>query len=115
MNKKQLVVMWIGIIIIVMMGIFPPWVSISTIRNPETIFGDWTTTKRYYYGYNPIWKGIGDSYEVSHPAASIDFHRLGLQWAITAVFTGGFMVTFKNKKPKDEKDNKQIGTPSGNR
>ena len=94
MNRKQKICLWVCIIIIVVMGIYPPWVMPATFKHVD----GHTAKHRSYYGYHPIWEGIGNS------KASIDFHRLGLQWAIVSVITGGLIVTFKDKKPKDKKD-----------
>lgn len=91
MNRKQKICLWIGIAIIVVMGIFPPWVMPITSR-----YGSRDTVKRrYYYGYHSIWE------QRENPVESIDFHRLGLQWAITSVITGSLIYSFKDKKPKE--------------
>ncbi|MBA7650477.1 hypothetical protein ES703_58283 [subsurface metagenome] len=92
MNIKQKIVLWIGIAIIVIMGLFPPWIMPITRR-----YGMGNTVKyRKYYGYDFIWAQPESS------LVSIDFHRLGLQWAIVGVITGGLIYSFKDKKPKDE-------------
>ncbi len=90
MNKKQLIVMWVGIAAIVITGIYPPWMT----ANPQ---GGNYIAAGYGFILNPphfrgqeLWRG------------RIDFPHLLAQWAMFAVVTGGFMVTFKNKKQKEE-------------
>lgn len=80
MNKKQLIVMWAGIAIIVLMGIFPPvamngqgictFIGFQFIFNKETIF-------------------------------SFDLTRLGIQLIIVSAITTGLIITFKDKNKND--------------
>jgi len=77
MNKKQKNVLWIGIAIIVLIGIFPPGLGWQqTINNPLTIF------------------------EVR--GEFISYGKLLIQWAIVAVITGGLIYAFKDKQPENE-------------
>lgn len=85
MNKRQLVTLWIGIGLFVLMGIFPPWLRTGF----KTIFGAGRYTAAA--GYAPIF--LPPAY-----ALSVDASRLFLQWGIVALVTGGFIVTFR--KPK---------------
>ncbi len=36
MNWKQLVLMWVGIIVLVLMGLFPPWIAKGKKRGHST-------------------------------------------------------------------------------
>ncbi len=90
MNKKQLISLWIGIIAIVLMGLYPPWMM--TGGGSILGFGKWG----YSFIMNP-----------PHEACRIDTSRLGVQWAMVAAVTGGLVVAFtdkKDKKPKDERN-----------
>jgi len=117
MNKKQKIWIWVGITIIVLMGLFPPWVVKQVIPK-----GDWNiiTLRKYifilkapYFHY----KALPPPPPKSHPkyaeaymgiepefnhAEQIDITRLLIQWFIVALITGGLIVTFKDKKLKDE-------------
>lgn len=98
MNRKQKVCLWIGIIIIVLMGLYPPWVR---HHMEEFSYGRYSlTTKPGPYSF--IWN-------LPWGAKFINVYRLGVQWAMVAAVTGGFIITFankKHKKPKDEQNNK---------
>lgn len=80
MNKKQLIVLWIGIIIFVLVSLNPPRKSYRTpIRRTNDA---------------PIVQVIG--------AGRIDVGVLLSRWSIIIVLTGGLIITFKDKKPKDQ-------------
>jgi hypothetical protein len=82
MNKKQLIVMWVGIAIIILMGIFPPW--IVTVQGTDNILGHAFILSR-----------TGRKYDIN---ASFLF----VQWIMVVAITGGLIITFKDKKPNDE-------------
>lgn len=87
MNKKQLFCLWIGIIIIVATGLFPPWhTEISGLRR------NW--------GYAFILIPPKLSYSYSNPESTavpiINIPRLLIQWSIVGFITTGFILTFKH-------------------
>ncbi len=71
MSKTQLKILWIGIVIFVLMGLFPPAESFS----PEN---------SYAAGYGFI-SNVGN----------VAFSRLFIQWAIVAILTGGLIYSLK--------------------
>ncbi len=78
MNWIQKTFLWIGIAVIVIMGIFPPWaMSGQGAFAPE--------------GYSFI---LNPPTELCH----INTSRLYVQWTMVAVVTGGLILTFKNNK-----------------
>jgi hypothetical protein len=84
MNKKQKIVLWIGIAVIVVMGIFPPWV---------------------HRGGPGVEKSAGYSFILNGPEsyafgwfARPDISRLFIQWVIVAVITAGLIITVKDKR-----------------
>ena len=83
MNKKQKIVLWVGIITAVIMGIYPPWVYES--RSGKTVPGP----------YGHIANPPPESYKT---ARFIDLYRLGVQWIMVAGVTGGLLVTLKGKR-----------------
>lgn len=88
MNKKQKIVLCIGIVVIVLMGLFPPS----------------NTSMSYLFRL----EGPGSEYSfllVMSPS-DIGFGKLFIQWVIVAVITGGFIVTLKDKKTKRQKISK---------
>jgi len=72
MSKTQLVVLWVGIGIIVLVHFFPP-------------------------GEYSVW-GNGVEYKFILNSPNISISRLFIQWAIVAVVTGGLIYTLKDKK-----------------
>lgn len=78
MNKTQLIVLWIGIGLIVLMGLFPPWVmSVQGAIDQQ--------------GYGFILNPPEEYCHVNTP-------RLYVQWIMVAVIAGGLFVTLKDKK-----------------
>lgn len=79
MNKRQIIVLWIGIIIIVLMGLFPPWMNVD----PSGGY--------YIKGYNFI---------LDKPSTfcRIDVPQLLVQWAMVAIIAGGLLVTLRDSK-----------------
>ena len=71
MSKTQLKILWIGMVIFVLMGLFPP----KEYNTPEGSHAD----------------GYGFIFTVDN----IDFSRLIVQWAIVAVVTGGLIYSIK--------------------
>ena len=89
MNKKQLISLWVGISIIVVMGLFPPWV-VSLSDHQRDCGYDWIGTPPIYK-----WSSRGSVLAVN---AHLDIPRLCLQWSIISVVTVGLLITFKDKK-----------------
>ena len=79
MNRKQKYCLFIGILLIVQMGLYPP--SGSPIY-----------TMRYHH--------IDYHFILSEYVVVLS--NLIVQWVIVSAITGGLIVTFKDKKPKDE-------------
>ncbi len=76
MNRKQIIVLIIGISVIVLMGIYPPWIH----RHRGTVEG-------YAFITNP-----------PKTYSTIDLKRLGVQCGLVALVAGGFLVILKDKK-----------------
>ncbi len=97
MIKTRKLIVFVGITIIVIMGIFPPWVYVdeSKVEHPM--------------GYGPIWKPpverhhesaelFGIKLQVnlqSQSANSIDMLKLLMQIAIVCAVTGGALYLLK--------------------
>jgi len=89
MNNKQRRVILVGFLIIVIMGLFPPW-------NHKI----YITTKRYietYAGYGLIFSPPSTR-EGEFWIARIDAIRLLFQWILVAIITIGLAVIFKDEK-----------------
>jgi len=88
MNKKQKIVILAGFLIIVIMGLFPPW-------NHKI----YITTKRYietYAGYGLIFSPPSTE-EGEFWIARIDVVRLLFQWILVGIITIGLAIIFKDE------------------
>lgn len=100
MNKKQIIVLWIGIIVIVLMGLFPPWTLNGEAASVFLVsLRDSTSIRQYDF---PMYRFILTPPKTLNVAflLRIDFNRLLLQWIMVAVITAGFVVSFKEKSRK---------------
>jgi len=106
MNKKQLIVLWSGLFLVVLMGLFPPW--IYALPN---LSGGMTGVEADA-GYSPLWsppelfssstKGTDYEFFVSSLSVigHIDINRLFVEWVIVGVITAGIIVSIKRQKVK---------------
>ncbi|MGD0827516.1 MAG: hypothetical protein ABSA09_05455 [Desulfobaccales bacterium] len=87
MNKKQKIVFLVGLGIIVLMGLIPPWYfyspNISTPGHYAFIFS--SDTVYYEIGTN------------------IDIIHLAIQWVVVAVATAGIMLVLKDDNARSQK------------
>ena len=88
MNKKQLIILWIGIALIVGMGIYPPY-----MESFEDTGGFVPQGYNFIFSERSEWR--------RHEMVNVP--QLFAQWFIVAVITGGLLVTFKDKKKDKEK------------
>ena len=79
-KKKQISCLWIGISVIVLMGIFPPALQQHSIYNNR------------YVKYSFILYANGP----------IVLRHLIVQWIVVTAITGGLIYTFRDNKLKDE-------------
>jgi len=93
MNKKQLISLWVGIIIIVLMGLFPPWFFTGFDRGGA--LGPRESSSYKFLIPPPKRRGV---------EGFIDLGLLSVQWIIVAAVTTGLVVTFKDIKQKDEQN-----------
>lgn len=90
MTRNQKIVILIGIGLVVLMGLFPPWVKVELI--PLINF-----EKETYAGYHLIIKppsSEGIAY------FRLDFVRLQVQWGCVIIMVGGFLLVLKDKENK---------------
>ncbi|MHC4665012.1 MAG: hypothetical protein ACYS9T_03515 [Planctomycetota bacterium] len=113
MNKKQIRILWVGIIVVVLMGLFPPTVGSYAPTRPR---------KGYYFYAQPSYSFLLTASDMKitaglHPVEAgfvednvhykfigvIDFMKLLVQWFIVATITAGVIVSNRNTdaKPKE--------------
>ncbi len=83
MNCKQKICLWLGICLIVLIGLFPPWVRGGTLLTPNDA--------GYHFIFTP-------PKVRSMECSRIDISRLFVQWVMVASITGGLVTTLKDKK-----------------
>lgn len=106
MNRKQLIVMWAGILVIVAMCLFPPWryhfhysnagrTQDSIIAGPywPIFMGQPKVPISEYIDSIPAFKGRNQQYW----DAEVDFERLLLPIAAMIIIIAGFWVTFRDR------------------
>lgn len=98
MNRKQKFCLWIGIAVIVLMGIFPP------VQR--------TTRTFEIYGNGETYETIGYGFILATGGGIVVFSNLLVQWIVVSIITGGLIYAFRDKKPQDEQT--QL-SKSGNR
>ena len=94
MNKKQTFCLWLGILVFVLMGLFPPCMTIGPAGD-YVKYGYRFISNQFKAGY------YGDVRDELLWQSRIDAFRLFAQWATVAVITAGLIYTFKDK-PKDK-------------
>ncbi len=108
MNKKQLTAMWTGIIVFVVMGLFPPWiVNIPWDSRLEPMAG-WRVDFEYGFIISHSWQAqTASNMERNSEARAesnlnkrhdIDFPTLIIQWLIVGAITTGLVLTFRDRK-----------------
>ena len=81
MNRKQQVVLWVGIAAFVLMGFFPPW----------------------HLSFQGIVVADGYHFFTYHgPGRVIDMRRLAVQWAVLVAVVGGLLVAFRGSARRTE-------------
>ncbi len=91
MNKNQKIVIMIGLIVIVLMGVVPPWVHTVSLLGSQT---------KYSAGYSPIISAPSRQYDAPAYGVSLDISRLLMQWALVGMVAGGLVLILKDKDEK---------------
>jgi hypothetical protein len=100
MNQKQMKVLWAGLVIIVLMALFPPWKYVFYVPGKLRI----DKTGPYGLVFSPpeipvTSQGYGDEFfegrSRSMWAVQVDWHRLVLPVCAVAVLTFALTLTFR--------------------
>ena len=88
LNRKQLVCVWIGIVVFALLALFPPWY--------EHLPG--------FRGDRPLWHAPLFSRPEPSPSFSgsvrVDGVRLMLEWSVVVAITAGLLLTVRTRQPK---------------
>jgi hypothetical protein len=101
MNKRQLIALWVGIGVLAVMGVFPPWVRSFSGAGPRlpcetaAIYAPifWPPASR---------KGAVDSWDcdtgsVPSFGVRVDTTRLLVQWFLVGMVTGGLILSLRTR------------------
>lgn len=107
MNRKQKVVIWLGALLIVAMGVYPPWVKIGNFDREATRL----QARQYVYGwiFHPppaagkineadsgnLAEEIGDTFSW---IIQLDLARLLVQWATVCFAVAGAVWALKRAR-----------------
>jgi hypothetical protein len=83
--------LWVGIVLIVAMSLYPPWLMFTTSASSGATISGYTAV--YTKGYAPLFtppEGYG---------MVVDLSRLVVQWVVVAAITLGLVLTL-NQKPE---------------
>lgn len=101
MNREQKICLWVGIVVIVLMGIFPPTrrgfiyeAHVGGLRHSKE-----ERIEPLDYSFH-----LGYTFLLTAEVSDIGFGKLIVQWAVVAVVTGGLIYKFRDKKDKKLKD-----------
>ena len=103
MNRKQLLVLWIGVSLIFLMCLFPPWVRFREgFSVPGLSDNPYMTSSRESVGYYCIAKPPGKmdvkaKYLLSYGQFYLDISRLVVQCIVVALLTGAGIYTLRVK------------------
>ncbi|HEY9731224.1 MAG TPA: hypothetical protein V6C89_04895 [Drouetiella sp.] len=89
LNENQKLCLWLGIFIIVAMGLYPPW---KLITETPTSFG-------FLYAPPP-------------GQVKLDYTRLSVEWVMAAVVTFGLVLSAQKSSSPAAKDNQEVAKTS---
>ena len=88
------IVLWIGILVIVAMAVYPPWQrTIDRTSIKKTVRLDYAPI------FDPPEIDVGWG---SYYGLYVDFARLSIQWGLVALITGALMWTLPSKRRLDK-------------
>ena len=100
MSKTQLTILWIGIGIFVLMGLFPPYLMFESQRGDHVSAGyrfilDRGIQQMDASEMSSLFKHLSGKTVMT---LRIDAIRLFVQWTIVMVITAGLIYTLRDKK-----------------
>lgn len=98
MNLKQKIVLLIGIIVIVLMGIYPPWYFYDNKTGKNIRVSGYA-----FFANPPIPHKLSldsrtEGFYRERVSTNVDYTRLAFQWTMIVIVTSGFILMLKDKK-----------------
>jgi hypothetical protein len=94
MNTRQRIILFAGIVVFALMGLFPPW-KIAWKHDPRFV-----RVAQYSFIFEPDikWGNVEVTDWPSDFMLRLDFDRLVVQWIVAIVFFGGMILIFSDRK-----------------
>ena len=83
MTRRQSIILWCGIVVILLMTVFPPVIKTEMVEGTEGSSFQTIIQHEYYF---------------TKSAKKIFLERLFIEWFIAAVVTGGFIYAFRKRR-----------------
>jgi hypothetical protein len=97
MNGLQRIILWIGIITVVLMGLFPPWTYTMHLSRADGGRMDSEKPAGYYF----LFSSPPPELPNLPTGAELDTTRLLIQWFVVSVLTSGFIYLSAGGKHKN--------------
>ena len=94
MNRRQNWILWIGIVVLVVLCIYPPW-----YRRTARFRGATVTYREQQIGRNCLWRSL-PLRDIEMKGNYVDFQRLSLEMLAVVLITGGLLVTLRKGNSK---------------
>src|SRR5450631_3580963 len=108
MTKNATIALWGGVIVIVLMGIFPPWVKVQSWINSPPTTGHNVINHEIEYGF---FFSPPKTDHAGHSVVSfVDLSRLVVQWVVVASLTLAIVFTLNRRRAEPGRDN-GVGSP----
>ena len=95
-NREQLIVLWVGIALLSLIGLYPPWMYTLHMKSEGS-----TLQMQRAAGYHPLFEppepASPDSSNLYIDGVRLDFPRIGVQIIIVALVTGGLFWTLRDR------------------
>lgn len=104
LKTRALMALWIGVGLVVVMGIYPPWVAYTFKTGDKNM--PMAGAPVVYYGHHfllepPMTLGSPGQY------AFIDLSRLIVQWVLVGAATLALVVTLNRRRDSDPRDERR--------
>jgi len=97
-NRKQTIVLLIGVIAIILTSIYPPWYILLRYGKYRSGKQIGIIYPRHHLGYHALWQPP----DYRNPDVKLDFHRLAVEWVIVAATTGGLLLQLSGRRKKQQ-------------
>lgn len=102
-NREQLIVLWIGIGLLSLIGLYPPWMYTVQSRGDSGM-----VRMEREAGYHPLFSPpqpqSSDQSDSSAPyidGVRLDFPRIAVQIVVVFLVTGGLFWTFRDRESRE--------------